>query len=242
MCTVSIIPLPDHGYRVVHSRDEQRSRAPGTGPQEHRCVDADGSGFTAHWPVDPDAGGTWVACSPLGITHGIMNVNVGAKVSPTKSRGGLIPQRIHLRDAKAIIESLRSIDLSCYATFRYIAVGNGETWVAKWDGTDLRITEHPINVPICFASSGLGDDLVECRLPLFAQTVGADPTPDAQDRFHNHRWPDRPEFSVMMSREDARTVSVVAVESVGTQSPMMTQRTIDLGDSACDPIGAAMLQ
>jgi len=33
-----------------------------------------------------------------------------------------------------------------------------------------------------------------------------------QDRFHAHSWPDRPELSVLMSRADARTVSITAVE------------------------------
>ena len=62
MCTVSVIHLPNGGYRVVHSRDEQRSRAPGTTPKEHVLRAPDGSPVRAWWPIDPDAGGTWVAC------------------------------------------------------------------------------------------------------------------------------------------------------------------------------------
>ncbi len=241
MCTVSIIPLPA-GYRVVHSRDEQRSRTPGTPPRKHLVESADGLGVEAHWPVDPDAGGTWIACSGLGITHGILNVNIGAQYKATKSRGTLIPDRIHLDTGQAVMDSLASTDLCVYTTFRYLAVADEGVWDARWDGEHLAVEHHRPISPICFASSGLGDDLVQCRLPLFDEIVKKNPTAESQDRFHSHQWPDRPEYSVMMSRADARTVSIVTVEFHGARSPMMSHRTIDLGDPVCDPIGAAMLQ
>jgi hypothetical protein len=34
----------------------------------------------------------------------------------------------------------------------------------------------------------------------------------AQDAFHHHQWPGRGELSVLMSRADARTVSITTVE------------------------------
>lgn len=244
MCTVSIIHLPDGGYRVVHSRDEQRSRAPGTGPKEHILRAPDGSPVRAWWPIDPDAGGTWVACCVTGLTHGILNVNIDAPPArePRKSRGHLIPQRILMDSPERIIESLRAEDLGHYTTFRYFVVGPREARIARWDGRDLGIEVHEGGGPICMASSGLGDELVQCRVPLFEEIVAADPTPESQDRFHDHQWPDRPEYSVMMSRAEARTVSIVTVQSDGRNPPMMSARTIAEGDPACDPIGAAMLQ
>lgn len=244
MCTVSVIHLPDGGYRVVHSRDEQRSRATGTGPREHVLRGPSGQPVRAWWPVDPDAGGTWVAGCQTGLTHGILNVNIDAPPAkaPRKSRGVLVPQRILMDSPQRIIESLFEEDLAHYTTFRYFVAGPLEVRIARWDGQDLTAELHQGSGPICMASSGLGDHLVQCRLPLFDEIVGAEPTAEAQDRFHNHLWPDRPEYSVMMSRRDARTVSVVTVESDGQDPPMMTARTIAEGDRACDPIGAAMLQ
>ena len=244
MCTVSVIHLPNGGYRVVHSRDEQRSRAPGTTPKEHVLRAPDGSPVRAWWPIDPDAGGTWVACCANGLTHGILNVNIDAPSArePRKSRGALIPQRILLDTPERVMDSLVHEDLSHYTSFRYFVVSPNEIRIARWDGQDLEIEVHRGTEPICMASSGLGDELVQCRLPLFHQMVGADRTPASQDRFHDHQWPERTEYSVMMSRPDARTVSIVTVESDGRNPPMMSSRTIDEGDRACDPVGASMLQ
>jgi hypothetical protein len=54
------------------------------------------------------------------------------------------------------------------------------------------------------------------RLGLFDELMAADGVrPETQDRFHRHVWRDRPEISVMMSRGEARTVSVTTVEVVG---------------------------
>ncbi len=83
---------------------------------------------------------------------------------------------------------------------------------ASWDRTDLLITRHHA-APLCLASSGLGDHLVQSRLPLFdGMVLAAGATPEAQDLFHHHTWPDRPELSVMMHRAEARTVSVTTLE------------------------------
>jgi hypothetical protein len=244
MCTVTIIHLSGGGYRVVHSRDEQRSRATGTSPKEHILRASDGSPIRAHWPIDPDAGGTWVASCENGLTHGILNVNIDAPApkEPRKSRGHLIPPRILMDFPERIIDSLQSEDLAHYTTFRYFVAAPREVRIARWDGEDLVIEVHKGTDPICMASSGLGDELVQCRLPLFDELVRADPTPQSQDAYHEHLWPDRPEYSVMMSRKDARTVSIVSVEYDGKNPPMMSSRTINEGDQVCDPIGAAMLQ
>jgi hypothetical protein len=92
---------------------------------------------------------------------------------------------------------------------------------ARWDSQRLSTNWHD-GSPVAFVSSGLGDALVEPRLALFEEMVvrtGA--TAAAQDEFHAHRWPDRPQVSVMMTRADARTVSVcrVEVDARPAQSP-----------------------
>ena len=50
------------------------------------------------------------------------------------------------------------------------------------------------------------------RSELFARLVPA-ASPAAQDCFHAHRWPGAPGASVLMSREDAATVSITTVEA-----------------------------
>ena len=73
-------------------------------------------------------------------------------------------------------------------------------------------------MPACFVSSGLGDRRVAPRLGLFNALVRPVVTGEiaavreAQDAFHRHTWKSRRNISVMMTRKDARTVSVTTVE------------------------------
>jgi hypothetical protein len=57
---------------------------------------------------------------------------------------------------------------------------------------------------------------VRPRGELFEQVVLSSPTPSAQDVFHAHAWPDRGSASVMMDREDARTVSTTVCDLLGS--------------------------
>jgi hypothetical protein len=98
-----------------------------------------------------------------------------------------------------------------------------------WDGRELTTFRHTL-LPACFVSSGLGDAKVAARLDLFAELVaraGADA--DSQNEFHHHTWRHAPELSVMMSREDARTVSVSVAEVLrvnGSWRVSMTYRPV----------------
>ena len=52
---------------------------------------------------------------------------------------------------------------------------------------------------------------------------------ERQQAFHAHRWPDRPEVSVLMTRRDARTVSRTAIE--------VTEARVSLRYTALNPAG-----
>ena len=135
----------------------------------------------------------------------------------------------------AMMRALEAFELERFAPFRLVGVEPvrvGENaadagtehagWgfrvrEARWDRREL-VCEEAEPGPACFVSSALGDPLVKPRLALFDAMVRGDSEaaspaqPMAQDRFHRHRWPARPEISVLMSRPDARTVSMTTVE------------------------------
>ncbi len=71
--------------------------------------------------------------------------------------------------------------------------------------------------PQLFTSSSLGDERVaRPRRELFERMMkDSRSLLDGQRAFHRHAWPARPEISVLMSRDDAGTVSrtVVSVDS-----------------------------
>ncbi|MBC6954265.1 MAG: hypothetical protein DWB46_08775 [Leptolyngbya sp.] len=219
VCTVSVIPLPSAGFRLVTNRDESRRRA-AADPPEWRGPPA--LPVRALWPTDTHAGGTWVAAAETGLALALLNVNApGGESAPPRagrrSRGLLIPSLIDALTADEAADRLAAADLARFDPFRLVAVqpdarGVPRSLDAVWDGERLHLTAHG-QAAVCFASSGLGDAVVLPRLPLFEELVVAPgPTPEAQDAFHAHRWPHRPEISVLMSRDAARTVSVTAVE------------------------------
>lgn len=225
MCTLSVIPLGDplDGFRVVCNRDESRER-PEALPPRRSVIGS--RGVIA--PIDPAGGGTWIAASEAGTVLALLNLNRPGTRWPqppdgVRSRGLVIPGIVGAGRVGAVMKRLEGLGLGCYWPFRLVGIelddGNrGRGLVvaeACWDGRTLGVTWHRSG-PLCFVSSGLGDRVVAPRLDLFETMVVARGCSDVeQDAFHGHAWPDRPEISVMMSRSEARTVSVTTVEVLG---------------------------
>ncbi len=250
MCTLSIIELGQGGYRAVQNRDEQRSRGLAY-PPAWRTLD---SGVRVQYPTDSDAGGTWIVVSDAGVTAGVLNFQTGGKSNPeaSRSRGEIPLMMIEHGDLESMLEMLEGLDLSVYACFTGFGVVNSgggvRMLIVQWDGEDLHVVRRGGDdfEPVVVASSGLGDELVQGRVGLFDEMVAQDSSVESQDAFHWHRWDDEPEYSVMMSRRGARTVSVttieVGVEVGGVGEPMMGYQEIPENDPAHDPVGAGMLQ
>ena len=220
MCTVTVIQLEGGGFRLVTNRDESPDRPAATQPEWHEGIAGSADGARALWPTDGLAGGTWVAAGEHGLALTLLNGNLGDRAvlpDPTRrqSRGILIPRLIGCPDALATHDALAGFELDRFEPFRLVAADAAEGLrivESFWDGRSLQTTDLGSG-PACFASSGLGDEQVQPRIPLFAElVVAAGPTPAAQDRFHCHQWPDRPEISVLMERAEARTVSITGVE------------------------------
>jgi len=213
MCTVSVIPTNDGGFRLVTNRDELRTRPPGLPPQRRSL----GAGRFAMWPVDGESGGTWVAATENGLALAMLNLNLdpappGPDASVAQSRGHVIPTVVESIDAARAAACLHDMDLSPYKPFRLVAADVVRVVVARWDGNDLSLESQALG-PVCVVSSGLGDHLVQQpRLELWEEmVVKAGTSPTTQDAFHAHVWADRPHLSVKMSREDAQTVSKTTV-------------------------------
>lgn len=233
MCTLTIIPLRG-GFRLVTNRDESRTRARATPPRAVRV-----GGVSAAWPVDPAGGGTWVAVSGRGLALSVLNLNERPareleRRADDLSRGLLIPELIGAESAERAASALAERELVRFMPFTLIAADARRLVSARWDRERLEVSSRSLG-GACFVSSGLGDALVADRLPLFAELVASRGwTADSQDAFHAHRWPERPERSVLMSREDARTVSRTVVE---VDSRCASLRYEDLVDGAASSIG-----
>lgn len=231
MCTLTIIPWKT-GFRLVTNRDESRRRAPARLPRE---VSVGGVG--AVWPTDPLGGGTWVAVSERGLALSVLNLNPRPareleRRPDDESRGLLIPSLIASESAERAMEELGTLNLARYMPFTLVAADGERLLSARWDREELRVSSRSLG-PACFVSSGLGDEVVAARLPLFTEMVAARGwAADAQDAFHAHAWADGLERSVLMSREDARTVSRTVVE-VDARCASMRYEDLVSDESAC---------
>jgi hypothetical protein len=212
MCTISVVPpYGERGWRLMVNRDEKRTRPVAWPPLTTRLA-----GATVTYPVDSDALGTWVAASDLGLAFAVMNVSPAVGLLPqrgTTTRGTIIPMAAPAATLDEALERVRSLPLASIAPFRVIiASADGIAW-AHWDGRSLRTATEPLVRARLFASSGLGDHLVQGpREELFERLLQQERDPwRAQDRLHLHAWPDRRHLSVNMSRTDARTVSCTTV-------------------------------
>ncbi len=242
MCTVSIISLPASeplgvpGFRMVCSRDELRVRGPALPPVGAPSRAA----IPALWPVDSEAGGTWVSVNAAGVALTILNVYRPETVTPEGrmwvSRGLIIPSLASSPTAADAAARVPRLNLPRFHPFRLIAADRETLIECRWDGAVLDVAEGPI-VPACFSSHGWGDRHARHRLMLFRRWFGERAySPTEQDAFHRHRWPARPEVSVRMSRPESRTVSIttVSVPPCGgdTESPGVRMVYEPLGSSA----------
>jgi hypothetical protein len=235
MCTISVIPLrapavgggggvSSSGFRIVCNRDEDRRRVAAASPK-WRAIERPGvPGARAIWPMDMEAGGTWIAAAEHGLAMCLLNLNPEPAIDlrgvrGLRSRGLIIPDLIGASSAGEAMNRLERQRLERYAPFRLVTIDGRSAELsiveAVWNRRELTV-KHSGGGPVCFASSGLGDSLVRPRLHLFRELVidGDGETQDRQDEFHRHQWPDRTEISVLMTRELARTVSITTVEAV----------------------------
>jgi hypothetical protein len=243
MCTLSIIPLGKAGsrigeFRVVMNRDESPSRPAALPPAWHEL----GGGNGGLWPTDPLGGGTWIGASRRGIVLCVLNRNLEPTPelpSGLASRGTIIPAVLGMDRLEELEGKVRGLRLERFAPFRCVGIaGDGAEISIRsvcWE-LDRLVVDPPAKVPMCYVSSGLGDSKVGVRLELFDKTLRRRATPQAQREFHHHRWADRPEVSVLMSRRGARTVSITTVEvrSGAHGASRLAEVTMDyepLGDS-----------
>jgi hypothetical protein len=208
MCTVTVLPLGG-GFRLAFSRDEQRSRPSALAPREALFGPR-----RALLPLDPTSGGTWVGANDLGLAAALLNLNRPplARLAPRRSRGTIVPALLGAGDVYEALGRAVRLPLDDFAPFRLVIIHEKALAELAWDGAGAGARKRALDRPVLFTSSGLGDRLVEGpRRALFEALVLPAPTPEAQDRYHRHRWADCPEWSVCMSRPDAATVSLTVV-------------------------------
>ena len=237
MCTVSYRRTPE-GLDLLFSRDEQRSRVTAAAPSLH---EQSGTHFLA--PIDPQGGGTWIHANEHGLVAAVLNrYDIPPRTTPKHSRGLLMLATAQARDVPdfgRLIESALMTGL--YAPCTLLALDRDSVGVWCWSGDDLR-PEPPPQPAVLTSSSWNTAEVCEARRQALAQHVSQPmrPTLAEMQRFHRHRDPRGDGFSVLMSRSDARTVSLTQVKiENGAVSMRYAARTPD--DADFEPFGETSL-
>jgi len=221
MCTVSLIRVPPTGraaggyVRLASNRDESRQRPAALPPQIRRAGERQ-----IVMPVDPTSDGTWIAVNDAGIAATLLNIyprpgdpTARAKDPNLRSRGEIIPSLLAHSTITALSDAINELDVRQYPGFRLV-ITDGERLLTcrSEDGVLTDTLETWNGQPMMWASSGLGDEIVDGpRRELFDQTLALDPTADAQDEYHRADDREASHLAVCMSRPDAHTVSYTAI-------------------------------
>lgn len=223
MCTLSVLPASDRcvgsstrrdrRVRIAMNRDESPDRARAWPPVRRRCGER-----TALLPIDPVSNGTWIGVNDCGLVAALLNLqdrSAGSVPLGRVSRGQIIPRLLAADSLPQALVAALELDLADFAPFRLVLIAPQELAELAWNGARLtRLECGRLTTPRLFASSGLGDALVqEPRARLFRELLQthADPA-SAQDALHRHAWPERESISVDMRRAGGRTVSHTQIE------------------------------
>ena len=215
MCTLTWITLGD-GYFVAFSRDERRSRAPGSGP---RLLER--GGVKAIAPIDAEAGGTWILVNELGMTLALLNGYRfqdpkkfrGGDAGVWNSRGELAMNAGEAANVSEVADRLASFELARYRPFELVAFdASGAVSIASWNGSALE--QRALNLGDRPLVSSSFDDCGarKARRAEFVRLVPAQSSVHELERFHASHAPSRGPYSPCMHREDAHTVSFSRVQ------------------------------
>jgi hypothetical protein len=233
VCTVTLVPH-DGGIRLMCNRDERRDRPPALAPGRERLGDR-----AAVFPRDPQGGGSWIGVNDAGLVVSVLNWPVRPQHEDTTgfvSRGLLVPYLLQHARLDALVGSLAAFDSKPYRPFRVVAAQRGRVVVAAGRGARVAVRPLDGSRPLIVTSSSIHSDRASAaRRALFRRSVllANGSRFEAQRAFHDHRWTSAPEISVVMSRQESRTVSRTSVD-VGSQRICLTYEPLD-ADPFFDP-------
>lgn len=210
MCTVTFIPTAA-GIHLTSNRDEQVNRGCAAEPAYFS-----GDGFKLIFPVDPDAGGSWIALKDNGDALVLLNgafIKHLRKPPYRRSRGLVL---LDVIKAIAPRQRFNEIDLEGIEPFTLVLFVNGMLWECRWDGFERQHLLLDAGKPYIWSSVTLYDDreILE-RRQWFAEWL-AQRNVQISSReifdFHQHAGKGDVRNSLVMNRENkVRTVSITSI-------------------------------
>ena len=207
MCTLSWLPTPG-GYVIAMNRDERPTRAPALAP-----VVAAPSGVPALFPIDGEAGGSWISVNALGHSLALLNRFEDSPLDPGGSfvsRGLLLTELAGHSGPEAIDQAMIGLSLVSYRAFTLASIAPAsDPWLFEWNGRVLERTRvsQPGMVRTSSGRDQAGAERVRGALFREAAATSNGLTSDVLLALHRSHRPERGPLSICMHREEASTVS-----------------------------------
>ncbi|MBW3697429.1 hypothetical protein EK599_17180 [Vibrio sp. T187] len=218
MCSVTWL-LNEEGYQVFFNRDEQKSRALATPPQQLTH-----NGTKVLMPIDPVGKGSWISLNEHGLSLCLLN-NYQGKMpeGPLLSRGLLLKLLSSSTSLEQVTEHFNQLDIQRFAPFTLLvfrptlSLVNPEVFAFAWDGTniDIKQTDSPL-----FSSGIALEEVQHYRRELYNTLTFDNKTQQTLLTFHAHHHPEHGYLSACMHREDAHTVSFTHLNVTDRQLAM----------------------
>ena len=219
MCTVSWAKRPS-GYSLFFNRDESRKRPSGLPPE---LTETEYTSFLC--PRDPVGGGTWLLVNRYGLSLGLLNyyeLEMSYQPENPQSRGQLPIQFANCQLSSDVGQAITKTDLTPYPPFHLLAVDrNASAVLATWNGKTISLQNPDIyDLPIS-TSSFKTDEVIGLRKQYFEEQVLPRLEQDeALKQFHANKQPSPDTHAVLMTRPDAKTVSITQIKVEGNQAQM----------------------
>jgi len=214
----------DTSYGVIFNRDESRLRSEAQIPSRFEL-----SGVSYLSPVDPEGGGTWIWVNANGVIGCLLNNYNVLKSVPADpvSRGLLLKSLASCKDSESLCRSVSAAILENYRGFSIFAMDRHHHCMVVWNGDKLLLlAQQDVHIPL--SSSGfMPEEIISYRTELYRSRFGSSSNPEPEDllSYHFFHDPELPAHSVLMSRPDARTVSVSQI-SVEAKSINFSYRAV----------------
>ena len=219
MCTVSYIPFRDHKYFTTN-RDEKITRKPAGTPslKVHE-------GTLLIYPVDGEAGGSWIVLKNNGDAAVLLNGAFLCHVSepPYRKSRGLILLDLITHDRPSY--KFSKTDLAEIEPFTVILLEKNSLYEFRWDGNEKFCRQLPSIRPHIWSSATLYDDLtVKKREQKFAELLNRKPNLTHLDimRFHQYEMNGEKDIDKKLNEDNLiETISITSIHLTTDRASMV---------------------
>lgn len=206
MCTLTIFPQLQ-GFVVTMNRDEVRHR------QEAGLKQSQTDDVSFVYPVDAEAGGSWIGMNDQGVAMALLNRYQAPTINNAKTRGAIIPSILPHSPVRAV-EALKSLDPSAYNPFDCLLVTPQGCFHYSWNRDTVNWRQCDVDGGFMMTSSSeRWHEVRDYREKQFNQWRGQGAGVDASaiSQFHLAQNKTMASSATLVNREFVHTKSVVQI-------------------------------